>query len=185
MHKPIIIIALLMLASAAFADGFRGAKWGDSMEAVLAQEGKPVSQSKTDLYYKVKVAGLDTLVAFQFDEKGLYSGFYSFTGHYTNKNQHLSDYDKLKDLLTEKYGKPIDDDVVWRQDLYKDNPSRWGTAVSAGHLVFNADWQTDATRIRMRLSGEGYEVHHGILYQDLSSVERVTARRRQQQKDGL
>ena len=56
----------------------------------------------------------------------------------------------------------------WKNDLYKDDYSKWGFAVSYGHYVKYASWETDKTEVDISLSGENFSVRHSI---DYTSIE--------------
>jgi hypothetical protein len=71
----------------------------------------------------------------------------------------------LKEFLVKKYGKPIKDSQLWKNDLYRDEYKDWGFAVSLGHLVYFADWETPNTHISLALYGENYEITLAIEYQ--------------------
>lgn len=60
--------------------------------------------------------------------------------------------------MTKKYGKPDLDKIVWKNDLFKDNKQDWGTAISVGHLVYGAEWNTPTTQIIMMLHGDNYKI---------------------------
>ena len=67
--------------------------------------------------------------------------------------------------LTKKYGKPkMDFPGVWKNDLYKDDKSEWGFAVSLGHLAYGASWETSTTKIEIMLSGDNYKINLILSY---------------------
>jgi hypothetical protein len=53
---------------------------------------------------------------------------------------------------------------VWKDDLYKDDKSEWGFAVSLGHLAYGASWETSATKIEIMLLGDNYEINLFLSY---------------------
>jgi hypothetical protein len=85
---------------------------------------------------------------------------YIFGLRHTNANAYIDDFKEVKKSLVEKYGRPKhgDDDACWKDELYKDDPDIWGMAISAGHLVYQAAWQTDRTDILLMLKGDNFEV---------------------------
>ena len=66
--------------------------------------------------------------------------------------------------MTKKYGKPKKDESVWDNNLYKNDPSKWGYAVSKGHLHFKSVWDTDLTLIVLHLKGDDSEINCAINY---------------------
>lgn len=183
-----IAIALLCLfAGAAWAqdsDGydFRKTKWGMTPAQVKASESMdPTAQGGTETYdliilYSVSVAGLNTQLGYHFVSNKLVSGAYIIQESYVNRNQHIADYNKIKEILTRKYGPPSTDDVVWNNDLFKDDPQNYGTAVATGHLAYQSTWETPDTEIKLTLRGENFKVLHGVMYEDKKSKSLIESR---------
>ncbi|GAI82346.1 unnamed protein product [marine sediment metagenome] len=88
----------------------------------------------------------------------LYNTGYVFTGEHSNKNDYIRDYKNLKGILTKKYGKPKSDRTTWDNDLFKNDRSQWGLAVSIGHLSYGTMWETSNTYITLILNGDNYEI---------------------------
>lgn len=179
-HTFIAIALLCLLTCAAEAqdqDGydFRKTKWGMTPAQVKASENTspiaegPASQCDLIIIYSGNVANLQTLYSYHFINNKLVSTFYNFRESYVNDNKYLEDYLKIKEILTRKYGSPSKDNTVWSNDLYKDDPQNYGTAVSVGHLALQSDWQTPGTDIRLTLKGENFQAGMGIIYIDRKS----------------
>ena len=71
-------------------------------------------------------------------------------------------------ILIEKYGEPKDDDINWLNDLYADDPSDYGLAISIGHLNLYCSWEIGDTKIQMVLSGDNYKISHRLEYNNES-----------------
>jgi len=54
---------------------------------------------------------------------------------------------------------------LWKNDLYKDDKSHWGMAISVGHLVYAVQWETPTTEIGIMLMGNNYKINLGIFYE--------------------
>jgi hypothetical protein len=78
---------------------------------------------------------------------------------------YLSDYDDFKDLLVKKYGAQTEEKVRWLNDLFKDDRSHWGMALSMGHLILLNRWEPPDTIISLLIVGDNLEVKCGILYE--------------------
>ena len=177
----LIFIVLSFLSTASAQDSnfdFRKTKWGMTISQVKAIESiKPSAvtkdKSKTLLIYKDTIAGLSCKVVYIFSQNKLIRSKYMVTKEHTNKNDYLSDYNSLSSALTEKYGPPESEDTFWENDLFKDDYSGWGTAVSVGHLSKFTEWKTQATDIILYLHGENYNINLGIEYLSvkLKSIE--------------
>ncbi len=138
---------------------FRKANWGMSKEEVKATEDKkPDSEFDNSLVYYVKIGGDDYLCGYSFLQDKLYNTGYVFVGEHSNKNDYIRDYKNLKEILAKKYGKPWSDRTTWDNDLFKNDRSQWGLAVSIGHLSYGALWDTSKTYITLGLSGDNYEI---------------------------
>jgi hypothetical protein len=144
---------------------FRQTNWGMSKEQVKATEDKePDFEESNLLGYAVKIDGDDYRCVYSFLKNKLYNSGYGSTETHTNENLYIDDYNKLKDILIKKYGEPKTDKVVWKDDLYKDDKSQWGFAVSLGDLVYGAGWETPTTTITLMLYGDDYEISLVIGY---------------------
>jgi len=153
---------------------FRKTNWGMSMEQVKATEDKkPDSEYDTSLVYYVKIVGDDYLCGYSFLQDKLYNTGYVFVGKHTNENLYIDDYENLKEILTEKYGKPKSDRTTWHNDLYKSDRSEWGFAVSLGHLSYGAIWETPKTYITLVLNGDNYKINLLIAYNSVELDEWV------------
>jgi len=165
----IISCILVIFTSILFAEeikyDFRKTNWGMSREQVKATEDKkPDLEDDTLIAYKVKIDAKDFVCAYNFLEDKLYHSGYCFVGEHTNENLYINDYEELKETLTKKYGKPKTEKVIWKNDLYKNDKSEWGFAISLGDLVYVAQWETSTTIIGLYLSGDNYEIGLNLFY---------------------
>jgi len=144
---------------------FRKTNWGMSkVQVKKMQKGKIVKEEENFLAYQGNVGGFDCFILYIFAEGNLVRAKYVFTETHSNKNDYISDYNSLKDILTKKYGKLYKDSHIWRNDLYKDDYQDWGLAISLGHLVYQAMWKTTNTEIFLALYGENYKITLEIQY---------------------
>jgi len=152
---------------------FRKTVWGMTKETVKRTEKRtPVLDKENNLVYNDTIIDLNMGVFYYFVENKLVRSGYGVIEKHSNKNLYINDYKELKDVLLEKYGKPSDrwfgsdkyKEIVWLNDLYKDDPSHWGFAISLGHLVYQSFWETDETEIALRLNGDNYEISLVISY---------------------
>jgi len=171
-----IIFTLILFAEEVKYD-FRKTNWGMSQKQVKVTEDKePEGEKDTEsgwcLGYKTEIGGEDYYCAYYFLEDKLWSCAYAFAGEHTNKNMYIDDYKEIKETLTKKYGKPNNDilvtvnkdEIQWKDDLYKDDESEWGLAISVGHLEYVSAWETSTTKIFLRLAGDNYKIKLAIGY---------------------
>jgi hypothetical protein len=71
-------------------------------------------------------------------------------------NEFIGYYRALKAALSHAHGEPIQDEVIWNNDLYAPLPDYWGVAVMIGHLRYHAAWETAEGTLTLDLSGERY-----------------------------
>jgi hypothetical protein len=135
------------------------------------EEGSPVEESESNLLYETSLGGVGMYAMYEFESDRLVRGAYFSREKHTNTTDYVQDYQLLKELLLKKYGKPTEDDVFWKNRLYKDDPSHWGVAISMGHLVYRAKWITERSLIYTMLYGENFEVNHSVVYEEKASSE--------------
>ena len=153
---------------------FSNCTWGMTFDDVKAAEGEHEWSSPDAgvMVYSGHVADLDVIMCFFFDTNDtLYKGTIMTNEKHTNDNLYISDYNKLKEALTLKYGNPNTDKTIWLNDLFKGDTSGYGLAVSIGHLVYKSTWETERTDIVMVLGGDNYDIAHAIVYTDKNHVE--------------
>jgi hypothetical protein len=162
----ILVISKLVLFAGETKYDFRKTNWGMSKEQVKASEkGEIVVENENTVIFMVPDFDDNFQCGYDFLENKLYSSLYRFSGEHSNKNLYIDDYERLKGALTKKYGKPIADNIEWKNNIYKDDRANWGMAISLGYLMYFSMWETPATWISLILSGDNYDIGFGILYQ--------------------
>ena len=151
------------------------AQWGMSKEQVIKLEGEAGQQEKSQglegIGYKRRISNLDCNIYYVFAENKLTRGIYMFVEKHSNKNLYIDDYNEIKKALTDKYGKPKDDNIFWRNDLFKDDHSEWGLAISIGHLRYFTTWEPPETEITLGLHGDNYEISLHVEYAGIKFKE--------------
>lgn len=150
--------------------GFRGIEWGSTHEQVKKYEQEEFlgdSEGKDGIdstIFSAKITGKDCVILYQFIDDVFVQGGYIFNEKYMNSNNYIHDYRNVQFDLADKYGIPDIDNTNWLNDLYKDDPENYGTAVSIGHLNYHSEWNLDKTKIIHDLRGEGFDISHAVLY---------------------
>lgn len=177
--RTLIFLAILLSLSITYSISqaqdydFRQTRWGMSkLQVKNSENSQPLFDKKGELTYSVKIAGINAFAAYYFVDSILVKSAYVFEQNYSNRNDYIRDYKKVKDILTRKYGDPIMDETVWRNDLYRDDPQDYGFAISIGHLVYRSKWITPNTEIKLVLHGNKYKIsfvaiYEGIKYQNM------------------
>ncbi|TCL61775.1 hypothetical protein EDC14_10328 [Hydrogenispora ethanolica] len=159
-----ILLCGLIIGSAASgkASDFRGNRWGGSMKQVAQQERAELEfRDDQSLFYRTRVAGLNCYLIYQFDRNQLYQAGYIIPPRNRNLNGCFQDYQKLLRYLVADYGEPQENQALWSDNALRDQPEKYGMAVSLGHLARQAIWYTPGTVIRLRLWGENRQINLG------------------------
>ena len=145
---------------------FRKTSWGMSFEQVKASESVKLIKpgGKNALAGETTVVGKDVFLSYVFIDNQLVRAGYMLLESHINKNDYITDYKDFKRILTKKYGRPKTDEIVWKNTLFKDSYSDWGTAISAGHLVYRSTWETPYTEIVLGLTGNNFKIGCLITY---------------------
>ena len=140
MQKLLVCLGMIVVmgGSAVWsaAGDFRNVTWGMSRAEVIAQEGADPAKEGMSLLgtpylaypAKMKVGSTThTMIAgYYFVDDQCYFGKYVIQTEHSNDNEFLTDFDALHTALSKKYGPAIQDDTIWKDDCYKDDPSKWG-----------------------------------------------------------
>lgn len=144
---------------------FRSSWWGMSKGDVrYSEDVTPQSEGEGYITYRKKVMGLDTIVGFHFLEGSLVEAGYAFREPLRTEHNYRSEYERVKDILTDEYGEPsIDGDLAEMCCDFSDDDS----------LAYLSEWLTARSIIRLILIGgdEGYEF--GVLHRSREHAYRV------------
>jgi hypothetical protein len=154
---------------------FEELRWGLTKKQVVEREGKPAAQERTKagevMRYEQKVINLDCEIEYHFTANKLNRTRFSFTSDSPDKNTYLDDYRKIKEALTQKFGRPAEERMNWRDNSYKDDFGAWGEAISLGHLELNSRWLTPQTEIQASLKGKNQQVSLTVEYRSIELRE--------------
>lgn len=163
----------------------RKVNWGMSRSTVENIETAARLKDVDVLAYNVKLAGLDTLLVYDFFQDELSSVRYVFVNQHTDNGDFINDFDKLKDNLSKKYGKSLDDKRYFSDDLYDDTPAEWASALERGKLSFFTNWDNANTKVLLALFGDNYEVRFSLEYRGKDYIDLVNQDDEQQLLDDL
>ncbi len=144
---------------------FRKAVWGISRKEVKQSESFTIyGETKNEIFYDGNILNFDAYIIYFFIDDKLVSTNYVYKIKHINKNDYIRDYEIIKKTLITKYGQPMGERVDWKNDLFRDDPSQWGMAISAGHLIYISRWETDRTEILHSLYGDNFEIKFATVY---------------------
>jgi hypothetical protein len=154
---------------------FRNTRWGMNKTQVVRIEGRPNQRESSGgldiIQYPQKILDMDCMVGYVFALNRLAKAKYSFLANYEDKNQYISSYKKIRDILIQKYGKTENERVAWQNKQYQDDRSKWGLALSQGHLELNSLWKDSETKIELRAYGRKNKVFLVALYSGLDYID--------------
>ena len=155
---------------------FREARWGMSKEEIIRLEGAPDQMVELGelemMMYQERIKEMDCFIEYVFEKHRLIKGKYNFFVKHEYKNDYFRDYKKVKEYLTEINGKSPLDNINWLNPQYKEDYSKWGLALSLGHLEYNSLWSSDKTEIQLRLYGENDQIKLEAEYKRVESEEK-------------
>jgi len=167
MKKSNIILVIVLLFATVIQGQFRETKWGISQKEVKKIESnlKEVGTTSKSIFFSDRLLNMDVYVVYSFTHSDkLHSGSYVFLDKHSQKNSYIDDYSKVQEALTRKYEEPETKEVNWIDDLYRDDPSDYGRAVSIGHLNFLSIWETPTEKIKLVCSGDNYKINVLLTY---------------------
>jgi hypothetical protein len=167
-------------------DGFRGAAWGSTSSQIRRREHAALERvARNALVYTTSVGGLDTEATFFFIDSKLVIGRYNFTTEHIDDLDYIEDYEHVMGLMADRYGPPVVDRTLWTADVYRDRPEAWGFAVVLGHLSRAAEWDTQDSRVTLRLFGDGEHITLRLDYQSKAYMAQRSAAQKVKDSKGL
>jgi hypothetical protein len=144
---------------------FRGMPWGSTAEQIRqANLEKPTFESENNLIYRDTINDLDTACSFILADDRFVRGKYKFLEGHTDANRYLWDYEGIEKLLKEKYGDPNEENELWLNNTWKNDPRAKGKSISAGYLALFSKWEVGEVDIVHVLHGDNYKVEHVLEY---------------------
>ncbi len=142
--------------------------WSMSSAQLRSVKGEPIHEGQSSGYniigYRQTIMDRECLVGFYFEEGRLVGAKFSFEEKNENKNQNIVDYKKIKGLLIQKYGRPEQDDISWKDASHKDEIEEWGYAIGMGHLEYSSKWKTRQAEVVLQLDGADEEISLELTY---------------------
>lgn len=129
-----------------------GLRWGMPRSEIQRRIGSPARLENQDgntvLHYRGHALQRPCLIGYVFSNDRLASTRYIFnTG-----NRHMAEYHNLKTKLQERYGRPVEDLAVWKDNRYREDSGSWDRAIDLGELACSTFWRTESSDIRLNLN---------------------------------
>lgn len=150
---------------------FRSAKWNMPANTVeFLERAVILSIEDNKLIFDDSFCGFPVYISYFFsNDHKLSNANYSFQQTHSSQNDYITDYQKIKSLMTEKLGSPKTDSTNWINNLSKDKPEEWGKAISLGHLILSTTWENGQTQIILQLNGKNNYIHLDLSYTPLTN----------------
>ena len=148
---------------------FRNARWGMSHEEVMASEDMSPTSNRTEVItYRGDFDGMMALIGYNFENEKLVRAGYLMMDSYEDPNYFIDDFERIKQKLIAKYGKPTSDQLLWKEgEAVEDDTSKFGEEVCSGKLFYLTTWETAKTLIKLRLDGQDGKCQLGIQFESI------------------
>jgi hypothetical protein len=177
---------MLAGAEAVWAENFnfRHTRWGMTQDEVISSEEKlvPVEKTQRLIRYKMQILNKNVELLYVFSLNKLIGSLYKLDDNYLNSQHFITTYNKFKQALVRKYGRPDEDTTDWLNKTYKVNRKKWGLALSLGHTKYASIWNTNHTTIESNLRENNHNVlciveyrskEHSHLFAEISKVHKI------------
>lgn len=163
--------------------GYRGARWGSSLEEVRMRFPSAQIALGGKLTLDGEVAGRRAQTVFLFGDNKLNQAVVSFREQHEDPQLYIQEFFALRDLLTKKHGPPTREITRGKEGetTLRSRPSGWGQKVSRGELSLLSVWSKPDTEIVLACGGHEGRPHLSIAYSAVGLAGRTT----RQQLDGL
>lgn len=166
--KKILTLLISFITLSAYAQ-IQGTEWGQNVNTVKESRTNDLILDQNNgrvhiLGEMTELLGYETTIGYYFIDDKLFQIAYIFAEEYSYENLYIDQYNEVKKVLTEKYGAPKTSFDPWTNDLYKDDPSQYGFAISLGHHRKISTWNTGEMSVINSLDGQNYEINHSVYY---------------------
>lgn len=161
-------ISLIEIIKNDRAFDFRRVRWGMSRKEVLASEAvPPVKNDASSVEYTVQFLGYDCAVEYTFINDALTRAGFKISQPHVDPALYYKDYEDLKKYLAPMYGIAVSDKCDWKNEMYRQDRSKWGFAVSLGFLTCMSRWRNARTEITLTISGGNHRIATNLEYSAL------------------
>lgn len=186
MIKAKLIILALFFCTMLHSLDFRDYNWGDSKEEVLKTEQRePLLNQKEFLVYEGVVAKFPATIIYTFLEDELVRGMYVLQTEYEKNNDYIMDFFYLQKLLTQLYGKPMEELDITKSMVEKDRRGRYGKEIAQGERILQNKWKLERTLIILTLDGKENKLSTRVNYSSFFLLEHLQKKQREDLLRGL
>jgi hypothetical protein len=149
---PILMLCVLLCGFAAPAmaqSAYRNFIWGVSPQDVKKFEKAAFYKEENGSLYFLEMRNKTrVLLRYDFQDGKLWRARHEYVELF-NSTPHnlLSNILAEEESLSKIYGSPVRQQLIWKDDLYKNYPQFWGRAYGSRDLRFETQWQKDDTQV--------------------------------------
>jgi len=151
-------------------EGYQQARWGMTVDEVrtLYPHAEAVDNPTAKLALASKTANYNTATGFVFSNNGLTMVFIGLYDHPSGADERMSAFTDLRRLLTQKYGPPMRDGVVWlNKTMRTDNIDDLSTSILFGFAKQEVEWRTQESLVMLDASKGRATIDVTITYASL------------------
>ncbi len=190
----IFIITSFALSSIALAqktnidsslDGIvRGFIWGIPPSIIQQEETSTALGSEGNaLFYLDNIDGRKSTIGYEFDDNKLWRVKIFNEKEYVDMLGRIDDLMVTQQRLTEKFGPPVSEDLLWKDKKEQESPESWGWAVYRGELFFETIWREGNTQVNAYLGAETrYTPEMTVTYENIQTKQALQAEKKKQDK---
>lgn len=148
-------------------DGFdvRKAKWGMSKAQVKQSESSKVKEESSNrLEYDIEFLEYECVLVYEFSSDKLIRATYVINQPHVDPAEYYKSYENLKKYLTPLYKIPVVNQFDWKNEMYKEDKSKWGFAISIGFLTCKTVWKNSSTQILLNINGGNHLITTNLEY---------------------
>jgi ankyrin repeat protein len=122
----------------------------------------------------MKVNGVlhEMIAVYYFIEDQLHFAKYTIVTEHSNTNDYFDDFNAFEQVISKKYGES-EQTTWWKSSTYQGQKEYWGLALESGDLEKHATWETETTKILLRLRGDNFKVEFEVRYSTKDPTLRV------------
>jgi hypothetical protein len=146
-------------------DDFRIVQWGMSVAEVKRSESaKLLIESQSQLEYEADFLGYTCKIIYYFIKSRLQRAELLISQEHTDPSRYYKDFENLIRYLNPIYGTTQSDTRDWKNDMYKNDRSRWGFAISIGFLTCKTVWNNKRSQVSLNISGGNHKIKTNLEY---------------------
>ncbi len=157
---------------------FRKTRWGMNFLQVQASENSnPVSTTSDVMVYKDKMLDNDVDIEYYFENNKLFKAAFIFGSSFINKQENIIYYQKIKEGVKAKYGRPSADNSKELDIMDENQYKHMAELLERGVNDYETIWTLPNTKIKLILKGKDMfsklRLELGYISRKYKSIDKV------------